>query len=883
MTDTNRSVVADILTSLKSRGRSAAVIEIREGRPITTSAASLAHDIEQTAAGLAAAGVGPGDTVALIGANSGPWITLFLATIMTGAVPAPVDAATGEKEFASILGADEPKLVFCDRATAPAVAASANLGGRIYLLDRPEDKNAGGWPDWRALQRQSAPPEIRSDGAQPVVLMRTSGTTGPAKRFTLDDGNIRTNIDALLAIGALRADDVVLLPLPLHHIYPLVVGLLTPLSAGAAVALPDSISARDLQAAFAHARPTVMLGVPRLYEALLDSLSVRIRQKGSGAASLIRLAMDACSWLSSRLSIEWPARALFAPIRKAFGGRLRLLVSGGARLEPETARRLAGLGFAVLSGYGLAETASVFTGNTPRASRPESQGRPLGDGEIRIDQPDENGNGEVLLRGRNVFSGYADPQATKKAFTDDGWFRTGDLGHLDSDGFLYVVGRANELIVLSGGKKLFPEELEQKYAQSRFVREIGILARDRGLAALIVPDIAAMQSDGLFDLRSALRVELAEIGQTLAPHLRLTGFATTNEPLPRTRLGKLRRFLLPDLYRRADTGAAAPAATADETAATSDDPMERTLLAVLHRRYPGRPLSLDANPMLDLGIDSLEAMSLALDLEQALGVEIREEQILASLSVRDIAAAIRGARSASPGASTHGHALAPSPRPASALGKAILTVMRTILRLLYRIETTGQNNIPPNGPIILAPNHTSYLDPGAIAVALPRPLLWKTRWAGDAHLLFRSPARRLLSRSVGIFPIDMRDPGRAVATARAVLREHGVLVWFPEGWRSPTGALGALQPGLGRVAEGFDVTIVPVLIEGTFDAWPRSRRWPRLFRRLRVTFGAGWKAGTSPPKDAAAITGELQRLMLDMTKPSSAQHRTAPPSQPSIR
>ncbi|MFO1118757.1 MAG: AMP-binding protein [Rhodospirillales bacterium] len=338
------------------------------------------------------------------------------------------------------------------------------------------------------------------------------------------------------------------------------------------------------------------------------------------------------------------------------GRRLRLLVSAGAKLAPESVWKLEGLGFTALSGYGLAETASAFTGNVPGAQRIGSEGRRLLPGsEIRIAQPDASGTGGIQLRGANVFDGYIDDEAANSdAFTADGWFRTGDLGSLDADGYVTVSGRSKELIVLGGGKNIFPEELEERYGADPAVREIAVLERQGALVALVLPDLEAIRKSTNTGIADVTRVALASTAKTLPSHERLSGFALVRQPLPRTRLGKFRRFLLPKLYEDALTGGP-PAAKplSGEDRALLAQPAVAAAWRVLQDRYGARGLSLDADPQLDLGIDLLEWIGLGLELEGATGMALAEQEFADVARVRDLLRLIEGrATTAAPSAAS---------------------------------------------------------------------------------------------------------------------------------------------------------------------------------------------------------------------------------------
>jgi long-chain acyl-CoA synthetase len=300
----------------------------------------------------------------------------------------------------------------------------------------------------------------------------------------------------------------VLLPLPLHHAYAFVVGMLTTLSVGAPIVLPTDTTGPAIMQALSNGDVSTIVGVPRLYEAILSVVQARVAERGRIARSgwwlLMRLAL-----LLQRVTGLRPGRVWFAPVRHRFGPRLRYLISGGARLPTEAAEQLEALGWVVLSGYGLAETASMFTGNAPGDRRLASAGKPLADGEIRISGPDDKGIGEIELRGSSITTGYLNnPEANRTSFMPDGWFRTGDLGYVDRAGFLHVTGRSKELLVLGGGKKVSPEDLEQFYGSAPQVREMAVLEQQGTLTAMVRPDPARVREMGTMNLHEGIRVRM---------------------------------------------------------------------------------------------------------------------------------------------------------------------------------------------------------------------------------------------------------------------------------------------------------------------------------------------------------------------------------------
>jgi long-chain acyl-CoA synthetase len=499
--------------------------------------------------------VAQGERVALCAPNSPAWIIAALAVLAAGCVLVPIDELADPEQLDAALTRCAAKLIFTEHHRETCANSFRKHRTEVILVDDagPSAPPPVGW----RVQLPDAVVEIpdRTDG--PALLSRTSGTTGSPKAFVLTHRNIATNVEALSGLDLVGPEDRALLPLPMHHAYPFVVGMLTTLTIGTAIVLPKDVSGPEVNRAMREADVTAVVGVPRLYEALLSALELRVKGYGRIARLLWRGTLTSLILLQRATGLR-PGRVALAPIRRAVAPHLRLLVSGGAQLQRATEEQLEALGWIVLSGYGLAETASLFTGNLPNARRFGSAGRPLADGAIRIAAPDPQGVGEIELYGSSITSGYLDnPEADRAAFTADGWFRTGDLGLLDQHGFLFVTGRTKEILVLAGGKKVVPEELENVYGAAPAITEVAVIEDKGRLVALVRPDAERLRQRGTTNFRDAVRVSLGETAQGLPSYERLSGFALTDRPLPRTRLGKIRRFLLPDLYAQALAGGGA--------------------------------------------------------------------------------------------------------------------------------------------------------------------------------------------------------------------------------------------------------------------------------------------------------------------------------------
>lgn len=480
--------------------------------------AELRAGIARTAATLRSAGVTAGTRVALLSENRPAWVIALLAALRAGATVVPLDPKLGVAELATLLGHARPLLVLASQAHR-ARAAEAAPGVRIISLDEPPTPSGVGLP----LERRA------SDDT--ALIIYTSGTTGDPKGVAITLGNLLYQVRAVDAAIGPQGRERFLSVLPLCHLYELICGLLVPLSRGALVVYPasETLLPAELARIMKRRRITSIVGVPLLYRALLRGIDVQL-QRASRAA---RLVVAAAGALAAAIPVAAVRRVLHAPVLRALGGSLRQLYSGGAALDVEVARGFERMGLRIFQGYGLTETSPVIALNTPRAYRLGSVGRPLPGIEVRISP-----EGEIQTRGPHVMRGYVDrPDLTAAVLDADGWLRTGDLGHLDADGYLHVTGRAKDVIVLGGGKKVYPDEVEQLLAQHPAFAEVcvlGVTGR-RGheeVCAVVVPT-----ADDPLDAEA----EVARALASLAAFKRPTRVVVRREPIPRTTTRKAKR------------------------------------------------------------------------------------------------------------------------------------------------------------------------------------------------------------------------------------------------------------------------------------------------------------------------------------------------------
>ncbi len=850
--------LSPVIVGLARFGRRPAILALGPEGALIWSYAELASRVETLAGGLIQAGLARGEAVALFAPDSPPWIAAALAAIRAGGAVLPVDAQLGDEVLAHVLADSGARLVF---TTSDRVGRLARLAPalRLVLLDAPDD-DARGWQVLQAPYAVELPPSEASDLA---ALFYTSGTTGRPKGVPLSHANLAFQLDAISAAGLLNPSDRVALPLPLHHVYPFVLGLLAPLALGLPLILPQALTGPQVLRALKEGEATVMVGVPRLYAAMVAGIEARVAARGGIASALVRGLMS-WSLVLNRLGID-AGRLLFGRLlHERLAPQLRLLACGGAALEAELAARLRALGWQVAIGYGLTETAPLLTLNPPRG-KPGSAGRPVPGVELRI-----AADGEIQARGPNVFKGYRNlPEKTQEAFTADGWFCTGDLGRLTADGYLFVTGRAKELIVTAGGENVQPEAVETAYQRHPYIREFALL-EDRGrLLGLVLPEPGAIRRAGHTDIAAAVREAVAEVNASLPSYQRVAEIALTRDPLPLTRLGKLRRHLL---------AAAWQAARASETQPVRAEPLppdewpeaDRALLvqpaagqtwAWLARRFPGRRLTPDTSLHLDLQVDSLAWLDIALDLEQVAGVELSEAAIARIETVRDLLREMSEAKAGEVCAAAWDQPervltaadrrwLAPTGALARAFAWGFVRLLQPLARLAFRLRVEGREHLPAREQVVYVANHASFLDPFLMAAAMGPARVARTRWTGYTGMAFANPVTRFLSRIARTLPVaPERGATAALALSAAAIRQGDSLAWFPEGQRAPDGRLHDFRPGIGRLLARFPLRVIPLRIAGAYEAMPTGKRWPRRVP-IVIRFGA--------PIDPRTLVPDLQ-------------------------
>ena len=855
-----------LVRNLSAHGERPAILAYHRHTVDTWSYERLSEAVTCLASGLIETGLNRGEYVALYSPNRPEWIIVCLALLHAGAVPVPIDSQMADEELVYVIEDCGAARIFTVRPLADRLAALGLHQGRsIILLDAGEADPQS----WQRLSRRQAQPAFPVLPEDPALLFYTSGASGRPKGVPLTHHNLLSNLQALLDVLVYRPDERLLLPLPLHHVYPFMIGLLAPCTLGLPVILPHSLTGPQMLRALREGRVTAIVGVPRLYSALYDAIEQRVREKGRVASAVFHSLLALSTALTRTIGVG-PGRRLFSPLRHHVGPQLRTLVSGGSALPSDLAWNLAGLGWQVAGGFGLTETSPILTLTVPGSRVIDTAGRPLPGVRLRVADPDpETGQGEIQAQGPNVFAGYRHlPDKTAEAFTQDGWFRTGDLGYVDRAGYLHVVGRASSRITLPGGEKIWPERIETIMNEASSVRESAVLAMEGRLVGIVVPHAVSVHGDALDTLAQTIRADLDQRLRRLPSYYRLTDVVLNVDPLPRTRLGKLQRHKLPALFEAGkqqgnrgpvDTGPISIELMAPDDRQVLEDPVALRTWQWLAGRFGSVRLTPDTNMVLELGLDSLAWMTMTLELRDRVGIDLPEDAIVRIGTVRDLLREVVEAEEKA-GAAVDPVIQLEKPEQLldplqlqwlaergwfiRRLGTVLFVLNRLLMKRIFSLDVQGVKRILTQGPCVLVPNHTSLLDPPAIMAALSDSFLSRTYWGGWTGIMFRNALMRLVSRATHVLPIDQGSrPLANIALGAAALARGYNLVWFPEGERSPDGRLQPFQPGIGLMMTAYPTPLIPVWIEGSFEALPSGSWWPRR-RAIRVVFGEALDAGT---------------------------------------
>jgi long-chain acyl-CoA synthetase len=825
-------------------------------REVASAAAQCARELEER-------GIGIGDRVLVWGHNSAEWVAAFRGCILRGAVAVPIDQGATPDFAGRVAQEVDAKLLIVARGNDLAGDARPRL-----ILESLRETVARHSPE-----AYGSPPLDRKAIAQIVF---TSGATAEPKGVVITHGNILANLEPLETamqpylkwkriVHPLRFLDLV----PLSHVFGQFMGAWVPPLLSAMVFFQDTLNPSEIISTIKRERISVLIAVPRVLEALQHKIERDL--EAAGALETFRADFSAAA-NEKPLQRMWR----FREIHRRFGWKFWAVISGGATLDPGTELFWGRVGFAAIQGYGMTETTSLVSVNHPFQIGRGSIGKVLQGREVKLDS-----NGEILVRGENIASGYwkageicpvavdaADPE------TAAGWFHTGDLGKLDTDGNLYFKGRKKNVIVTSAGMNVYPEDLEACLRREPEIKDCVVVGLDRNgnsepCAVLLLRDERRVKQP-----RHAAGM-LTRVNESLAEYQRMRTWFLWPEPdFPRTSTGK------PNLAAIRSAVEAQWGSGED----AGDLPQDNGGIGELIARITGgRNIDSNANLESDLRLSSLDRVELLGALEDRYQVDLNEDWFTSARTVGDLENIVRGSASLAAGP----HSEFVFPRWAQ---RWPVTWIRTFFYYLLTWPAThlmahprviGHENLRGvKSPVLIVSNHVIYLDVGFVLAALPPRLRHRLAVAmgGERLAEMRNPpqewpfSRRWLHRMnyflavslFNVFPLPKKSGFRESFRFAGELADAGwsILV-FPEGELTPDGKLQPFRAGIGMLAGNLNVPVVPMRIDGAYEIREAGSTFNRP-GRIRMQIGKPVEfPATSDPQE---IANSLEKRVADLGK-----------------
>ncbi len=825
--------------------RSDTVFVQREGlRLVSWSYKKLVLTSRRIARELESRGVSPGERVILCGANSAEWVAAFWGCLLSGVVVVPIDRQSSAEFVSSVQKQTDAKLAFADRDAA----ALHHLPIPLIELNRLQDLTAS------HSSERNVNLAINPDTLAEIIF--TSGTTSTPKGVMLTHRNILANLIPLeREIEKYRRWKRLVHPLrflvlvPLSHVFGQFMSVFVPQLLGGEVHFDHTFNPAEIVRRTRKSRISVIVLVPRMLRSLREWI-----ERDAASDKLKRSLERARN--QSFLRRWWT----FRRVHRQFGWKFWAFLSGGATLDNKTEEFWRRLGFAVLQGYGMTETASLVTVTHPFKLRQGSIGKPLPGYEVRLDE-----SGQIAVRGPAVSAGYWS-SANGNDRSSDGWLNTGDVGAIDEEGHVYFKGREKDVIVTASGINVYPEDLEEALNRQSEVRASCVVAWpvDHGeepIAAVILRHTDANV------------VEVIEkANESLAEHQRIRRWYTWPEPdFPRTATDKiLKREVISRIK---------------EASAVSCKPCDQSsFILSTAARISGETVSASGDPSLklatDLKLDSMGRIELLSAIEERYEIDLDEAAFTAATTVGDIEKIVRGETEQQ----TTGYPFANWPRrfPITWL-RAVLfyALIYPITRVMSRMRIEGREKISDlKGPALFVANHVTLGDQAMVLVGLPLRIRHKLAIAMEGERLrdwlhpkdgtqlllrLRLLAQYFLVRTFfHVFPLPRKSGFRRsfAYAGECIDRGESVLV-FPEGVRAPRGQMqmSPFKTGIGVLVKELNVPVVPVKLKGLY-ALKKKRQYFAAPRSVSVIFGE--PITFDETMDAPAIAAELQRCLEEL-------------------
>ena len=743
----------------------------------------------------------------IFGENRIGWIYAFFSVWQNRSIAVPVDATATVSDLEYIVKDCTPECMWVSEAcekVAREVVSRLDFDVKILIINDVEKEAING-----AEIVSSTLDQTSYEDSAIALIIYTSGTTGSPKGVMLTYRNLWANKAGVCdEVNVFNGKRRTLMLLPVHHVLPLMGTVIIPILQGDGIIICETLQGPDIMEALCRGKVGIFVGVPRLWQMLYSGIMKKIN-----ASFVARTLFNICKKAKSpKLS-----RIVFSSVHKKMGGHLDYCVCGGAALDKEIGEGLTALGINLLEGYGMTEMAPIIAFTRPGDYICGCAGLPLPSVDCKIV------NGELCCKGDNLMKGYYNrPEETAQVIDADGYLHTGDLAHLDEKGRVYLTGRTKEIIVLSNGKNVQPNEIEYKLEKyENRVKEAAVIQNGDMLMGIIVPNETWARNLSDEEVEIALKKEVIEpYNLTVTNYKKLMSIYVYRGDLPRTKLDKLQRFKLKDIVEGKKQA---------EKQETVKEELTNEMRILKEYIESEKKVEVHADDHLetDLAFDSLDKVGLQGFIEQTFGVDIQPEMMT---TLRSIAEKVEQGKTHVDVSKIDWHEMLLANNSSLELPSTSLfyplhaKMLKSFLKVNNRLKIVGEKNVPKNGPIIIAPNHQSFLDGGIVAAGLSCKTLRNSYFfATEEHV--KHPVVKYMAKRNNVILMERRNLKNSILKLSEVLKKGKNVIIFPEGSRSYDGEMVPFKKTFAILSKELNVPVLPVCIRGAYDVLPRGSRW----------------------------------------------------------
>ena len=740
--------------------------------------------------------------------NRPEWIYTYFALWDRKAVPIALDSTSNSKEILYVLEDSGPKFIICSDETEKNVKEAVSIYDKGQVVIINVDSHSIDENKMEIIKKDDFELE-NPEGDSIATMLYTSGTTGSPKGVMLTFNNLSSELEGLEKKNLLEPSDQILALLPFHHVLPLTATVLIILKYQASIVFVKKIASKEILEALDKNNVTALVGVPRVFKLFYDGIKQQIDSK-----FITRTIYK----LMTKIKSFKIRRKVFTKVHEKFGGELTFIVSGGAKLDSEIGEFYETLGIYVQEGYGLTETSPVIAVNTREGRKIGTVGKKLDNIEAKI--VDE----ELWVKGPIVMKGYYNkPEKTAEVITEDGWFKTGDLASIDDEGYITIRGRRNSMIVLSNGKNIDPEKLENKVIEKskRLIKELGVFGHNDKLVAIIVPDLLECRKQGITNIKAYVKNIVEDYNLAVHNYEKILDYKLYEEELPKTRVGKLRRFMLPELYLKTNV---------KKKKVEEPDNEVYKLLKDYIKKLKGIEAQPEENLELEIGMDSLDIVEFFAYVENSFGIQLDEEKFSEISNLKSLSEYINEKATKIESGEVDWKKIIEAAPPVEEKNIWATRVLRPLfdlaIKLYFRLKRVNRDKLSDK-PQIFVSNHQSFIDSLVLGSLLPAGILYNTVFLA-IDWYFKKGILKLLVSHGNVVLIDInKNIKKSVEEIAANVKAGKNVLIFPEGARTKDGKVAEFKKVFAIIAKELNVDVQCLGIKGAFEAYSRYMKFPK--------------------------------------------------------